>query len=330
VGNIHAEFRLETWPLSQPFMTSRETTAKLQVLYCELQRGGCIGRAEAVGVDYHGETPASIKRFLEERASTGTLPWDRLALLEQMPAGGARNAIDCALWDLEAKGKGRRVWELAGVEEPRALRTTFTIGLADPSKMAADVVLAPPGAVLKLKLGARDGRDVDRVSAVRRAAPESDLVVDVNEAWSLEELNDTSPALQRLGVSLIEQPLPVAHDALLDGYVGALALCADESFSDHSSFATLHPRYSCINIKLDKCGGLTEALCCATTARTSGLELFAGNMLGTSLAMAPAFILAQQCRWVDLDGPLLLSRDREPAFIFTGSMMQPFGADLWG
>ena len=330
MGIVQVEFRLETWPLSQPFTISRDTTEELKVLYCELQRNGCIGRSEAAGVDYHGETPGSMKRYLEDAISTSKIPWDRLALLEQMPAGGARNAIDCALWDLEAREQRRRVWELAGVEEPRELRSTYTICLAEPSKMVADVGFAPPGAVLKLKLGARDGRDIDRVSAVRRAAPESDLVVDVNEAWSLEELNDAARALQRLGVLLIEQPLRVAHDAALDGYTGSLPLCADESFSDHSSFATLNPRYSCINIKLDKCGGLTEALRCAATARARGLELFAGNMLGTSLAMAPAFILAQQCRWVDLDGPLLLSRDREPAFIFTGSMMQPFGADLWG
>ena len=327
---MHATFRLEAWPLRQPFTTSRETTVELAVLYCELRRGGCIGRSEAAGVDYRGETPASMKRFLEERVSTGTLPWDRMTLLERMPAGGARNAIDCALWDLEAREKGRRVWELAGVNALRALRTTFTIGLKEPKRMASDVALAPPGAVLKLKLGARDGRDLDRVSAVRRAAPEAEVVVDVNEGWSLEELNDAAGALQRLGVRLIEQPLPVKHDAALDGYTGSIPLCADESFSDHSSFGKLHPRYTCINIKLDKCGGLTEALCCATTARTRGLELFAGNMLGTSLAMAPAFIVAQQCHWVDLDGPLLLSRDRDPAFTFAGPMMQPFGADLWG
>ena len=330
MGSTHAEFRLETWPLSQPFTISRDTTDELRVLYCELRRNGCVGRSEAAGVDYHGETPDSMKRYLENAVATDAIPWDRLALLERMPAGGARNAIDCALWDLEAMEQGRRVWELAGVEAPRALRSTYTICLAEPAKMAADIALAPPAAVLKLKLGGRDGRDIDRVSAVRRAAPASDLVVDINEAWSLDELNDASPALQRLGVGLIEQPLPVAHDALLDGYVGALALCADESFSDHSSFATLHPRYRCINVKLDKCGGLTEALRCAATARARGLELFAGNMLGTSLAMAPAFILAQQCRWVDLDGPLLLSRDRNPGFRFDGSMMQPFGADLWG
>lgn len=316
--------------MRQPFTTSRETTVQLAVLYCELRRGGCIGRSEAVGVDYHGETPGSMQRYLDNAMETDTIVWDRPALLESMPAGGARNAIDCALWDLEAKEQRRRVWELAGVDAPKSQRTTFTIGLATPSKMATDVGSAPPGAVLKLKLGARDGRDVDRVSAVRSVAPESELVVDVNEAWSLEELNDASPALQRLGVRLIEQPLPVAEDSTLGGYTGAIALCADESFSDHSSFDTLHPRYTCVNIKLDKCGGLTEALRCAGAARARGLDLFAGNMLGTSLAMAPAFILAQQCRWVDLDGPLLLARDREPAFVFTGSMMQPFGATLWG
>ncbi len=327
---MHAMFRLESWPLRQPFVTSRETTEELGVFYCELHRGGFAGRSEAVGVDYLGETPASIHLFLEQCVSGGSLPWDRLALLSQMPPGGARNAIDCALWDLEAKEQGRRVWELAGVEEPRALRTTFTIGLAAPSKMAADVALAPPGAVLKLKLGARDGRDVERVDAVRRTAPGPEIIVDINEGWSIEDLNGAARALKDLGVTLIEQPLPAGKDSALDAYTGPLPLCADESFFDHSSFERLHPRYQCVNIKLDKCGGLTEALRCAAVARGLGLELFAGNMLGTSLAMAPAFIVAQQCRWVDLDGPLLLSRDRDPGFRFTDAMMQPFGTELWG
>lgn len=330
MGTLNAEFRLESWPLRQPFVTSRETTEQLSVVYCELRRGNYVGRSEAVGVDYRGETPDSIKRHLEEIVSTDSLPPDRLAVLELMQPGGARNAIDCALWDLEAKEQGRRVWELAGVDAPRALRTTFTVGLATPSRMASDVTLGPPGAVLKLKLGGRDGRDVERVRAVRQAAPEANIVVDVNEGWSLEELNDAARALEHLGVQLIEQPLPAELDSNLDGYTGALALCADESFSDHWSLDKLHPRYRCINIKLDKCGGLTEALRCASIARARGLDLFAGNMLGTSLAMAPAFILAQQCRWVDLDGPLLLLRDRQPAFTFTGCMMQPFGAELWG
>ncbi len=327
---MRAEFRLETWPMRQTFTTSRDSTEALSVLYCEIVRGGCIGRSEAAGVDYRGETPAGIRRQLEELAAAGSFTRDRGELLARLGAGGARNALDCALWDLAAKEQGRRVWELAGLDAPHALCTTFTISLADPAKMAADVALAPPGAVLKLKLGARDGRDVDRVGAVRRAAPDAEIVVDVNEAWSIAELNDASAALQRLGVGLIEQPLPAAQDEALDAYTGSLPLCADESFSDTSSFSSLHPRYGCINIKLDKCGGLSEALRCAAAGRERGLELFAGNMLGTSLGMAPAFIVAQQCRWVDLDGPLLLARDREPAFIFAGAMMQPFGADLWG
>jgi L-alanine-DL-glutamate epimerase-like enolase superfamily enzyme len=330
VARLQAEFRLEAWPLRQPFVTSRETTKELQVLYCELRRGGCVGRAEAVGVDYCGETPGSIQRYLERVVASGGLPDTRSALLDLMQAGGARNAIDCALWDLEAKEQGRRVWDLAGVGAPRALRSTFTIGLDSPAKMAADVGLAPQGAVLKLKLGGRDGCDVDRVDAVRQAAPEAELVVDINEGWSLDELNDAAKAMPALGVRLIEQPLPAAQDAALERYLGPIPLCADESFFDSTSFARLHPRYSCVNIKLDKCGGLTEALRCATIASGRGLDLFAGNMLGTSLAMAPAFVLAQRCRWVDLDGPLLLARDREPGIDFTGAMMQPFGAGLWG
>ncbi|MGH8130473.1 MAG: dipeptide epimerase [Steroidobacteraceae bacterium] len=327
---MHAEFRLETWPLRQPFSISRETTEELRLLYCELRRGDCVGRSEAAGVDYRGETPAGMKEFLEKVLHAGALPRDRTKLLEQMQAGGPRNAIDCALWDLESKEQGRRAWELAGLASPRAVRTTFTIGLGDPAKMAGDVALAPARAVLKLKLGARDGRDVDRVIAVRKAAHDSEIVVDVNEAWSLTELNDAARALAKLGVRLIEQPLPADQDAALDAYTGTLPLCADESFSDSLSFNRLHPRYRCINIKLDKTGGLTDALRCADIGRKRGLDLFAGNMLGTSLGMAPAFIVAQQCRWVDLDGPLLLARDRVQSFTFAGSMMQPFGAEVWG
>lgn len=330
MDDIRATFRLESWPLRQPFSISRETITDLRVVYCELHRGSCVGRSEAAGVDYAGETPEGIRDTLLQALAARTLPWDRQQLSGRLSAGGARNAIDCALWDLEAKEQRRRVWEIAGTGPPRALRSTFTIGLADPGKMAEDVALAPPGAVLKLKLGARDGRDVDRVGAVRAVAPEAELVVDVNGAWSLQQLNDAAGPLHRLGVSLIEQPLPAARDGALDGYTGQLPLCADESFSDRASFASLHARYRCINIKLDKCGGLTEALHCAATARARGLELFAGNMLGTSLAMAPAFILAQQCRWVDLDGPLLLAHDREPGIAFDGAMMQPFGAEVWG
>jgi len=327
---VRAEFRLEAWKLRQPFTISRNTTEELGLLHCELRRGDHAGRSEAAGVDYHGETPASLQRELEAALSAKGFAWHREALLERLPAGGARNALDCALWDLEAKERERRAFELAGMPPPRALRTTFTLALAPPSKMAADVALAPPGAVLKLKLGARDGLDVDRVASVRKASPRSEIVVDVNEAWSLAELNESAGALEAFGVRLIEQPLAVADDAALDGYIGRLPLCADESFSDHSSFATLHPRYRCVNIKLDKSGGLTEALRCAATARERGLELFAGNMLGTSLGMAPAFLLAQQCRWVDLDGPLLLSRDREAAIRYDGSMMQPYGPEVWG
>jgi L-alanine-DL-glutamate epimerase-like enolase superfamily enzyme len=327
---VRATFRLEAWKLRQPFSISRDTTEELGLVHCRIDRGPCTGFSEAAGVDYHGETPTSLKRELEAAIATNGFRWDRHALLEVLPAGGARNALDCALWDLEAKEQGRRVWELAGLPAPRARRTTFTIGLAEPATMAADVALAPPGAVLKLKLGARDGRDADRVAVVRKASPRSAIVVDANEAWSLEELNDAARALEHLGVSLIEQPLAVADDAALDFYTGALPLCADESFSDHSSFASLHSRYHVINIKLDKTGGLTEALRCAAAAQARGLELFAGNMLGTSLGMAPAFLLAQRCRWVDLDGPLLLARDREAAIRFDGSMMQPFGAEVWG
>lgn len=327
---MRADFRIESWPLTQPFATSREVTEALTVHFCELRRGRSTGRSEALGVDYHGETPASIRRTLEAAVASDGFRWERMALLDQLPAGGARNALDCALWDLEARENGCRAWQLAGIEAPHACQTTYTIGLADPAKMALDVALAPSGAVLKLKLGARDGRDVDRVSAVRSAAPAAEIVVDVNEGWSLAELNEAAPALKPLGVKLIEQPLPAAQDAALDGYAGTLPLCADESFMDHSSFAGLHSRYSCINIKLDKSGGLTEALRCAATARARGLTLFVGNMLGTSLAMAPAFILAQQCRWVDLDGPLLLARDREPSITYSGAMMQPYGAEVWG
>jgi L-Ala-D/L-Glu epimerase len=327
---MHADVRLETWPLRQPFRIARGTSESVTLVHVELRHGDSAGRAEAAGVDYRGETPEGMQRFLDQVIHAGALPHDRQSLLEQMQPGGPRNAVDCALWDLEAKQQRRRVWELAGLPAPRPLRTTFTIGLDAPGKMAADVALAPPGAVLKLKLGGRDGRDVDRVAAVRGKAAGADIIVDVNEGWSLAELNDATPALERLGVQLIEQPLSAERDHELEDYAGGIPLCADESFTDSLSFERLHARYRCINIKLDKTGGLTDALRCAGLGRERGLELFVGNMLGTSLGMAPAFVVAQLCRWVDLDGPLLLARDREPGFSFDGSMMQPFGPDLWG
>ncbi|QGN55637.1 dipeptide epimerase [Novosphingobium sp. Gsoil 351] len=320
----------ESWRLARPFSISRETIDVVPLLTCALRRDGAVGRGEAVGVDYRGETPeilaAQLRDYLSDRK---TLP-SRQELLEVLPAGGARNALDCALWDLEAKSAKQRVWQVAGLPAPWPLVTAYTISLAEPEAMAAATALAPNRSMLKLKLGGNDGRDVERVAAVRRSAPERTLVVDVNEGWSLAELNSAAPQLAGLGVALIEQPLPVSREAELKDYSGAVALCVDEGFDDLQSFNELSPSYSCINVKLDKSGGLTAALACADEADRRGLSLFVGCMLGTSLGMAPAYILAQRARYVDLDGPLLLERDRDPGITFTDGAMAPFSHELWG
>lgn len=316
----------ETWDMTVPFRITGHVFTGVHVLVASITEDGCTGRGEAAGVYYLGETPESmlaqaesIRQALEEGA-------DRRRLQSLLPAGGARNAIDCALWDLEAKQSGRRIWELIGIE-PRAVTTFETVGLGTPEAMAETArTLQTPN--IKVKL---DGNDpVRRVRAVRDARPDAQIIVDANQGWSFAQLRTVAPALADLGVAMIEQPLPRGGDAELEGCTWPVPLCADESCLDTREFEQAARRYQMINIKLDKTGGLTEALALAGLARERGIGLMVGNMLGTSLAMAPGFVVAQLCRFADLDGPLYLVRDREPAMSCRRGVLSLPSAALWG
>jgi L-alanine-DL-glutamate epimerase-like enolase superfamily enzyme len=253
---------------------------------------------------------------------------DRQALQSAMPPGAARNALDCALLDLEAKTRGQRVWSLLGRPAPRACITAYTISLASPEAMAAATVKAAHRPLLKIKLGG-DG-DGMRIAAVRKAAPQSELIVDANEAWTSDNLERNLAACAEAGVTLVEQPLPAGQDAALERIRRPLSVCADESVHDRASLDGLRERYDAVNIKLDKTGGLTEALAMAEAAHALGFQLMVGCMVATSLAMAPAMLLAREARFVDLDGPLLLARDRDGGLRYDGSLVYPPEAALWG
>ena len=320
---------LESWELRQPFATARDCITHLPVLLLELTgREGARGRAEAAGVDYHGETPesmvaqlASIQRHLHDGVSGEDL-------LELVPAGGARNALDCALWDLRAKESGVPAATAAGLALLHPVTTVLTIGLGSEADTRLCAREAHSYAILKLKLDAE--RHIDIIRIVREECPAARLLVDANEAWSRSLLERLLPQLQRLGVELIEQPVARGDDESLDGLVSALPLAADESCTDRGSLAALIGRYQYINLKLDKCGGLTEALALCDEATRHGLTLMVGNNCGSSLAMAPAFLIAQRCRYVDLDGPLLQRLDRSPPIRYEHGLMHPPARALWG
>jgi L-alanine-DL-glutamate epimerase-like enolase superfamily enzyme len=261
----------------------------------------------------------SVRFALEQGA-------DRQQLRKLLPAGGARNAIDCALWDLEAKRQGKTIWELTGICPGNTISVN-TVGIGTPDEMAL-AAKALDSSQIKIKL---DGElPLERVAAVRAARPDVDIVVDVNQGWTFEQLVELAPKLKALGVAMIEQPLPRGHDEALEGYKPPIPLCADESCLDTSEFEQTSRRYQMINIKLDKTGGLTEALDLAELAQDRGIELMVGNMVGTSLAMAPGFVIAQLCRFVDLDGALFLKQDREYPMSYSAGVLSPPSPDLWG
>lgn len=320
--------RIEEFPLRSPFRITGKTFDRTEALIVSITEGGRTGQGEAEGVFYTGETAGSILQeataYLE--ACHG-LP-DRKALQEALPPGGARNAIDCALWDLEAKTTGKTIWELTGVRA-RPLTTVYTIGLEDSlEEMAEKAAAAPHAPVLKIKLNA--DRPVERIEHIRRARPDAEIVIDANCAWTLEELAEYAPALSRLHVAMIEQPLPRGADEGLTDYTSPVPLCADESCLHHGELEDAAGRYAMINIKLDKTGGLTGALELAIAARMSGLKLMVGNMMGSSLAMAPSYVIGCLCRFVDIDGPLFLTRDMSPAMTYQGSQVLVPSPNLWG
>jgi L-alanine-DL-glutamate epimerase-like enolase superfamily enzyme len=320
--------RVERWPLAEAFVIARGAKTQAEVLVCEIIDGAHRGRGEAVPYARYRETVASVLAEIERVRPAVEAGLNRMELQNQSPPGAARNALDCALWDLEAKQRGVRAWTLAGRGRLDPVKTCFTISLGAPDAMAEAARAHARRPMLKLKIGGPD--DLDSVAAARAAAPLTRLLVDANEALTFEDLRRLAPELARLDVKLLEQPLPAGQDADLEGYDSPVPLCADESLHSRAELADCARRYRVINVKLDKTGGLTEALALTTEAHSRGLGLMIGCMVATSLAMAPAMILAQGAAFVDLDGPLLLARDREPGLRITGSMLHPPPPALWG
>ncbi|WP_380875137.1 dipeptide epimerase [Sphingomonas sp. DBB INV C78] len=321
--------RIERWPVAGAFTIARGAKTHVDVVVAEIADGELIGRGEATAIYYHGETAESVLDAVEAMVGpiAGGAGRDEVQTL--MPRGAARNAVDAALWDLDCKRIGQPAWQIAGLAEPTPLLTAYTISLGEPDRMEADArAAATQHPLLKLKL-AGEG-DVARVAAVRRGAPEARLIVDANEAWTDRDIVAEAQALVPYGVELVEQPVKAGQDHLLDGIVSPIPLCADESCQDRADLARCVGRYAAINIKLDKAGGLTEALALAAAASDAKLEIMVGCMLSTSLGIAPSFLAAQGVRWVDLDGPLLLAEDRVPGFAFSGGTMSPPINGLWG
>jgi len=316
----------EAWEFREPFTITGYTFTRADLVVVTVSQGGITGRGEGAGVYYLQETGASMlaeATSVKEAIEAGA---DREQLRALLPAGGARNAIDCALWDLEAKLGDTTIWDLTGIE-PGETRSVVTIGIGTPEQMAAAAGKLD-NTLIKVKLD--NVMPVERISAIRAARPDAELVVDVNQGWTFAELVEYAPRLADLGVAMIEQPLPRGGDEALESYRAPLPLCADESCRCVSEFEQAARRYQMINIKLDKTGGLTEALELARLATERGVGLMVGNMMGTSLAMAPGFVIAQLCRYVDLDGALFLARDREHPMAFNHGVVDAPTRELWG
>lgn len=318
----------EIWPLARRFAISRGARTEARVVVATLTDGPHRGRGECVPYARYGETVDSVVAALRALAPAVADGLDRPGLASRLPAGAARNALDCALWDLEAKRAGTSVWRLAGLPAPGPVETAFTLSLAEEADMADQARRNADRPLLKLKLTG-DG-DLERVRAVRAAAPDAKLVVDANEGWSREHYQRFAALFVELGVALIEQPFPAAEDGMLADLARPVPVCADESCHLAADLEGLANRYDMVNLKLDKTGGLTEALALRAEARRLGLGVMVGCMVGTSLAMAPAVLLAGDADIVDLDGPLLLAKDRQPGLRFEGSVMMPPEPTLWG
>jgi L-alanine-DL-glutamate epimerase-like enolase superfamily enzyme len=320
-------FRVEKWPISGAFTISRGAKTEAAVIVVEISDGPVTGRGECVPYGRYGESLESVGGDIEKAAPALADGLDRNALQRLLPSGAARNALDCALWDLEAKLAGKTVIELAELKVPLPVTTAFTLSLDAPAAMAA-AAKNSGRPILKLKLGA-DG-DAERLRAVRAAAPNAMLLVDANEGWNEKNFAEHLRACAETGVALVEQPLPAGRDEILRNIEHRVPVCADESFHDHASFAAIEGKYDAVNIKLDKTGGFTEALAVVAEAERRGLILMIGCMVSTSLAMAPAMLLASRAKFVDLDGPLLLEKDRAHGLRYEGSTVFPPVSELWG
>ncbi len=321
------EAREEIWPLKEVFRISRGSRTEAQVVVVTVSDGKHTGRGEGVPIKRYNQNIASVLAQIESVKRVPNL--DRHLAQKLLPTGAARNALDCALWDLEAKRSGKRMWELANLPIVDQVETSFTISLDSPEKMAASAKANSNQRILKLKLGG-DALDLQRVEAVREAAPMSRLLIDANESWSPEHYRKIIPALKGLGVELVEQPFPADADEVLESLDHPVPVCADESCHTTTDLPRLKNRYEVINVKLDKTGGLTEALRLCEQARESGFKLLIGCMVGTSLSMAPARLLASAAEWVDLDGPLLLARDCDHALPYENGRIGIPPRELWG
>ena len=321
---MQIEVSRDVFRLAQVFTISRGSRTEAKVLTVRVSDGTHQGWGECVPYARYDETLESVE------AEIAGLPnaFDRTKLMDLLPAGAARNAVDCALWDLEAKRAGKRAWDLAGLPVPGPEITAYTLSLDTPEKMQAQAAENAFRPLLKIKLGTPD--DMPRLEAVRAGAPNAKIIVDANEGWSAEVYADLAPHLVRLGVALVEQPLPAGEDDALIGMDRPVPVCADESCHDRSSLPKLKGKYDVVNIKLDKTGGLTEALALKAAAREAGFGIMVGCMVGTSLAMAPAILVAQGAAVVDLDGPLLLAEDRVPPLVYDDRGVHPSHSDLWG
>ena len=314
----------DSFKLAQVFTISRGSRTEAKVLTVRITRGGVTGWGECVPYARYGETLDSVT------AEINGLPADitRAALQSALPAGAARNAVDCALWDLEAKTAGKRAWQLAGLAKPGPEITAFTLSLDTPEKMEGEARKHSARPLLKIKLGTPD--DMPRLEAMRRGAPATPIIIDANEGWTAEVYSELAPHLVRMGVKLVEQPLPAGDDDLLAEIARPLPVCADEAAHDRATLGTLKGKYDVVNIKLDKTGGLTEALALRQAAEAEGYGIMVGCMVGSSLAMAPATLVAQGAVFTDLDGPLLLAEDRDQPLTFDADGVHPPEAALWG
>ena len=321
--------RIERWPLAGAFTISRGSKTEAVVVVAELSDGTHRGRGESVPYARYGETADGIVAAIEAMRPALQQGLDRPALQQAMRSGAARNALDCAYWDVNAKAAGRRAHELAGLGPPAPLTTAYTISLGTPAAMAEAAERAALRPLLKVKLGGGDD-DRTRIAAVRRAAPRAEIIVDVNEGWRADDLARNLAACADAGVTLVEQPLPEGGDEALARIKRTIPVCADESVHDRASLDALAGKYDAVNVKLDKAGGLTEALALAGAAEQRGLAVMVGCMVATSLAMAPAMLVAQRARVVDLDGPLLLAKDRPEGLRYDGSLVYPPEPALWG
>lgn len=314
----------DVFPLAQVFTISRGSRTEARVLTVTIEADGAIGRGECVPYARYGESLESVTAQIQGLGPVTT----RAALLDALPPGAARNAVDCALWDWEAKRSGVRVWQLAGLPSPGPEITAYTLSLAEPEAMRAEAAKNAHRPLLKTKLGGEG--DLARIEAVRAGAPAARIIVDANEGWTAEAYAALAPALVRLGVEAVEQPLPAGDDGALAGMARPLPVVADESCHDRASLPALAGKYDMVNIKLDKTGGLTEALALRAEAEALGFGIMVGCMVGSSLAMAPAVVVAQGASFVDLDGPLLLAADRPHGLHYDAGGVYPPEPELWG